>query len=98
MRRFLVVAATWAHTALSQILASKIGCAETSSSYFDVVLFIVASALMALLVYCQLHICRGFQLAIGNSRAAFFKGQSFEKAIYERSILQAMLSQRSTHH
>lgn len=91
-RRFAVVVALWALAVACRTVGStSMQCVETSTSHAHLATFVVAHTLTALLLYCQLHLCSGFEVAIDNFFVTFFQEGNFEKGIYEWNLLQAML-------
>lgn len=92
LRRLVVVTALWTMAVVCRTTASfTLNCPETAASRMSLLSFSLAHALMASLVYCQLHICCGFELAIDNFCRRFFRSGDFSKAISEWNVLQAML-------
>lgn len=97
MQRLVVVAVLWATTVVCRtVAATRTECPATSALPVHLCMFSAAHALMASLVYCQLHICCGFELSIDSFCFRFFRGGNFTRAIAEWNILQAML-RRSAH-
>lgn len=91
-RHLIAVAAIWAVSVACKLVGSLgLDCLETSERGAPLGMFAVAYALTAALVYCQLHICCGFELAIDSFCLRFFQEGNLAKGIYEWNMLQAML-------
>lgn len=87
------VVAIWAVSVVCKAMGSSahFDCQENSATPLALTVFALAHALTAVLVYCQLHLCCGFGLAVDGFCLRLFKEADLEKGIYEWNILQAML-------
>eukprot|EP00928_Gymnodinium_smaydae_P015988 TRINITY_DN15957_c0_g3_i1.p1 TRINITY_DN15957_c0_g3~~TRINITY_DN15957_c0_g3_i1.p1 ORF type:complete len:1385 (+),score=240.83 TRINITY_DN15957_c0_g3_i1:97-4251(+) len=92
--RFLVVMSVWACALLVRALVSLgLGCGDLEgvSSSISVATFTPLGCLLAVLSYCQLHVCCGLELAIDRFCLIFFRGRDLAGGTKEWSVLQAML-------
>lgn len=95
--RLVVVVGLWAATMACRIYADT-GVISTKRplSPVSLVTFGVANAVLAALIYCHLHVCCGFGLAVDWYCERFFRGCDSSRAISEWNILQALL-RRAAH-
>lgn len=68
-----------------------VGPATTSFSATSLVAFAVIAGVFAMLVYLQLHVCCGLELAVDSFCLRFVQGMDYKQSVLQWGVVQALL-------